>query len=47
MHHDTGGRFIYAPRVQEVTPAMRAKIATTANTARKKAGRVASANDDP
>ena len=46
MRHDTGRRFIHVPRAQEVIRAMRAKIAITANTARKKLAHAASANDD-
>ena len=47
MHHDTGRRFIHVPPAQEVIRAMRAKIATTVNTAPKKVERAASANDNP
>jgi len=40
MEPDTQRRFINAARAQEVTRAMHAKIAITANTAPKKAARV-------
>ena len=46
MEPDTRRRFINAAGAQEVTRAMHAKIAITANTAPKKAVRAASANDD-
>jgi hypothetical protein len=45
MHHDTARRFIHVPRAQEVIRVMRAKIAITVNIVRKRAGRVACAND--
>ena len=45
MHHGTARRFIHVPRAREVIPAMRAKTAIPANIARKRAGRVACAND--
>jgi len=46
MQRDTRRRFIGAAPAQEVIPAMRAKIAITANTVPKKAARAAFANDD-
>jgi len=47
MKTDTRQRFIDAAPAQEVIRVLRVKIAITANTAPKKEGRVASANDDP
>ena len=46
MQPDTRPRFICAALAQEVIRAMRAKIVITANTAPKKAGRAACANDE-